>query len=107
MKSIFTIKLQGDLDATTIEPYSDAIDKLASSITSPSIIVLDFSQVRYLNSTAIGNIAHWFSLFQDKLSEMHLVEMSENVYDTLELVGLLHAIPHHTTIDAFKQAVSS
>lgn len=107
MKSIFTIRLHGDLDAITIEPYSDAIDKLALSISSPSIVVLDFSQVRYLNSTAIGNIAHWFSLFQDKSSEMHLVELSDNVYDTLELVGLLHAIPHHKTIDAFKLAVSS
>ncbi|MDD5197868.1 MAG: STAS domain-containing protein [Candidatus Gracilibacteria bacterium] len=107
MKSIFTIRLQGDLDAVTIEPYSDAIDKLAISITSPSVIVLDFAQVRYLNSTAIGNIAHWFSLFQDKSSEMHLVALTDNVYDTLELVGLLHAIPHHKTIDDFKLVVSS
>lgn len=107
MKSIFTIKLQGELDAVTIEPYSAAIEKLAMSITDPSIVVLDFSQVPYLNSTAIGNIAHWFTLFQEKSSEMHLIELGDNVYDTLELVGLLHAIPHHTTIDAFKQAIHS
>ena len=106
MKSIFAIQLQGDLDAITIEPYSEAIDKLAAGITEPSIIVLNFSQVRYMNSTAIGNLAHWFSLFQDKSSEMHLVELNENVYDTLELVGLLHTIPHHENIDTFKKAIS-
>jgi len=105
MKSIFTIKLQGDLDAVTIEPYNVAIEKLVATITAPSIAVLDFSQVRYMNSTAIGNLAHWFSLFQDKESEMHLVELGESVFDTLELVGLLHTIPYHKTIEDFKQTI--
>ncbi|NDK19714.1 STAS domain-containing protein [Candidatus Gracilibacteria bacterium] len=107
MKSIFTIKLHGDLDAITIEPYNNAIETLIATITDPSIVVLDFSQVQYMNSTAIGNLAHWFSLFQEKSSEMHLVGLTDNVYDTLELVGLLHAIPHHESIDIFKQTVNS
>lgn len=107
MKSIFTIKLQGDLDAITIEAYDDAINKLVVTITNPSIVVLDFSEVRYMNSTAIGNLAHWFSIFHEKLSEMHLIGLSESVYDTLDLVGLLPVIPHHASIDDFKKAVSA
>jgi len=33
MKSIFTIKLHGDLDAITIEPYNNAIETLIATIT--------------------------------------------------------------------------
>ncbi|MFA6090824.1 MAG: STAS domain-containing protein [Candidatus Gracilibacteria bacterium] len=107
MKSVFTIRLLGDLDAVTIEPYSSVIDKLVTTITSPSIILLDFSQVPYMNSTAIGNIAHWYSLFQDKESEVHMIGLSENIYDTLDLVGLLHIIPHHTSLEAFKKIIAT
>lgn len=107
MKSIFTIKLQGDLDAVTIESYSEAIDKLASTITTPSIAVLDFTEVRYMNSTAIGNVAHWLSLFQEQESEMHLIGLTDNVYDTLDLVGLLEIIPHHESMEDFKVKISA
>ncbi|OIP54502.1 hypothetical protein AUK10_00685 [Candidatus Gracilibacteria bacterium CG2_30_37_12] len=107
MKSVFTIKLLGDLDAVTIEPYSSVIDKLITTITSPSVVLLDFSQVPYMNSTAIGNIAHWYSLFQDKESEVHMIGLNENIYDTLDLVGLLHIIPHHTSLEAFKAVIAA
>lgn len=107
MKSIFTIKLLGDLDAVTIEPYSSVIDKLITTITSPSVVLLDFSQVHYMNSTAIGNIAHWYSLFQDKESEVHMIGLNENIYDTLDLVGLIHIIPYHTSLEAFKAVIAA
>lgn len=88
MQQIFSLKLSGDLNQVTIVDYSTHINGLIDSITSPSILILDFAEVNYMNSTAIGYLADWYNILEDKASQIKIIGAIEGIIDTLSLVGL-------------------
>lgn len=103
MQQIFSLKLSGDLNQMTIVEYSTHINGLIESITAPSILILDFSEVHYMNSTAIGYLADWYNIMEEKESEIKIIGAVETIVDTLTLVGLSNRIGMHSTMDAFKE----
>lgn len=103
MQQIFSLKLSGDLNQMTIVDYSTHINELIDSIGVPSILILDFSEVSYMNSTAIGYLADWYNTMEEKESQIKIIGAIETIIDTLSLVGLSHRIAMHPTMDAFKE----
>lgn len=87
----------------TIVDYSTHINGLIDSITSPSILILDFAEVNYMNSTAIGYLADWYNILEDKASQIKIIGAIEGIVDTLSLVGLSTRIAMYPTIEAFKE----
>ena len=55
-------------------------------------LVLDFTDVVYINSTVIGNLAAWHNDVAKKNAQMVLINANEQIKDVLNLVGLTHVL---------------
>lgn len=103
MKSVFTVQLIGQLDQITIVDYNKTIMDLIDNNIDPFVMLLEMSQVEYMNSTAIGYLADWYNTFSQKWWDIVIVWAQENIEDTLEIVGLASRIKLFPTIDSFKE----
>ena len=87
-KPSFLIELHGDIDPFNIErsvaPINDAIRK----IPEKAILILDFKNVTYINSTFIGQVASWYKDMHQKHGKIVVRNAQDQIKDVLVLVGL-------------------
>lgn len=102
MKPVFTVQLTGQLDQTSILEYNTSIMELLTNNTNPFVLLLEMSEVDYMNSTAIGYIADWYNTLSENWGEIVVVGAQENIKDTFDIVGLANRVSLYDTIDAFK-----
>ncbi|WML49526.1 STAS domain-containing protein [Neobacillus sp. PS3-34] len=87
--TIFTLK--GILDISTssvIDPYLDDLGDI-------NILVLDFSELEFIDSTGIGSIINAIYLTQEKnftLKLQGIDELTHQVFETVGLYQILNAI---------------
>ena len=75
----------GSLDATNIQGVSQkVIELIASGI---KFIIADFGQLKYLNSTALGNIIDYNKRTKEKGGQFILANVSDSVYEIFDIVG--------------------
>ncbi len=79
------IHCSGSLDATNIQAVSDQIVSLINS--GVCNIIADFGQLKYLNSTALGNIIDYNKKAQAKGGKFILADVTDNVYEIFDIVG--------------------
>ncbi|MDD2486942.1 MAG: STAS domain-containing protein [Candidatus Gracilibacteria bacterium] len=77
----------GELDETNADKTFTAIYNAIGDFTGKKLI-FNMSGLRYLNSKSIGYIADIFSNIEDGNGQMFLTNMTDEVKDTLELVGI-------------------
>ncbi len=94
--------MKWDLDTLNIVDYDSKISKLIKWINVPSILILVFNKVTYINSTAIWNIADWYNKLEDINSDLVLLWANDDILDTLNLVGLWDFISFYNDIEEFK-----
>ncbi len=102
MKKVFKIEMQWDLDTITIEKYNEVVMNIIKEIKNPSVLLLDFSKVSYINSTAIWNISDWYNKLDDIDSEIIILWISESILDTISLVWLADRLTFFDSFDDFK-----
>jgi len=102
MKKIYNIELEGELDTLNIVDYDSKISKVIELIDTPSILILVFDKVTYINSTAIWNIADWYNKLEDMDSDLVLLWANDDILDTLNLVWLWDFINFYNDIEEFK-----
>lgn len=102
MKSVFTIKLSWKLDQVSILDYNKSVVELMDNNSESFVIVLEMSDVEYMNSTAIWYMAEWYNIFTEKGWEIAIVWAQENIEDTLDIVWLASRLKMYPTIDLFK-----
>lgn len=107
MKQVFSLKLEWDLDLSTIIEYNEAVNELIVSIESPSILLLDFIDVTYMNSTAIWYLADWYNILEEKESITAIIWANEIITDTLNLVWLSSRLSLYQNLDEFKAIYKS
>jgi len=82
------IRLEGEIDQSNIErlalPVSDRIDKMPEG----GQLVIDFSDITYINSTVIGHLAEWHNRMEAKKGNLTLKSANKEVKEVLDLVGL-------------------
>ena len=76
-----------ELDETNADKTFTAIYNAIGDFTW-KILIFNFSWLKYLNSKSIGYIADIFSNIEDGNWQMYLTNMTDEVKDTLELVGI-------------------
>lgn len=76
-----------ELDETNADKTFTAIYNAIGDFTG-KILVFNLSWLKYLNSKSIGYIADIFSNIEDGNWQMFLTNMTDEVRDTLELVGI-------------------
>ena len=84
---IVIFEFHGELDETNADKTFTSIYSAIGDFTDKKII-LNLVGLKYLNSKSIGYIADIFSNIEDNNGTMYITNMSDEVKDTLELVGI-------------------
>lgn len=91
-----------ELDETNADKTFTAIYNNVGDFTGKKII-FNMSWLRYLNSKSIGYIADIFQNIEDGNGQMFLTNLTDEVKDTLELVGITTII---TVLDTEQEALA-
>ncbi|HEX4952576.1 MAG TPA: STAS domain-containing protein [Thermoanaerobaculia bacterium] len=67
-------------------------------------VVLDFSQINYIDSTGLGELVGYLGRFGERKRKVILVQPAERVRKLLEVAGLLSLFPIYDSVD---QAVAA
>ncbi|MBT4937414.1 STAS domain-containing protein [Candidatus Peregrinibacteria bacterium] len=83
------LKISGEVDLNNIEEVSENIEKLFSEKKDiPFCLILDFSELRYCNSTFLGSLAAWQSVLSERGGEGLIKNPTAEIFEILDLVGL-------------------
>jgi len=85
------VSLDGFIDASTVLAFENALQLLARE--EKGNIVLDFADVFYANSTAIGTILNYRNLLLEDGRELLLMAVNPQVLTTFDLLGLTAVVP--------------
>lgn len=84
----YNISLEGDIDPLSIEKLAMPVFEQVSAMAEGSRLILDFTNLQYINSTVIGHLAAWYKEIHRKKCQLVLKNTSEQIRDVLDLVGL-------------------
>lgn len=98
--------LVGEADATNVADINTAILTFFEEGTAALDLILDCTDLRYVNSTWIGHLTDWYSRTDARNGRLLLVNLNPQVEDSLSVVGLLHLIPHYANLTEAKLALS-
>jgi anti-anti-sigma factor len=80
------VHCSGRLTSEYAEEFRDEIRKL---IPNAKAVVLDFTQVEYMDSSGIGSVVRLYVSAKNADCELHLVNFNQRIRDLLGLTGLL------------------
>ena len=75
----------GDLDATNVETVLEKICNLLND--GYTNLVVDFKELRYVNSTGLGILLHFSKSAKEKGGSFKIANINENVYEIIEIIG--------------------
>jgi anti-anti-sigma factor len=79
------VRCSGRLTSEYAEEFKNEVRKL---IPGPIIVVLDFTQLEYLDSSGIGAVVRLYVTAKKGDCELRLVNFNQRVRDLLDLSGL-------------------
>ena len=85
VNDIIVVNLQGDLDAFTVQRVKTQLTQFIEN--GYRKIVVNFSRVRYINSTSIGVLIGRLRELKKYHGELALAELSDRVNRVITLVG--------------------
>ena len=88
----YEIKLSGEIDQSNIEEKVAPIYDQVEVMPEGGTLVLDFSELKYINSTFIGNLAAWHTSLNKKGGRVCLKNINDEIKEVLSLVGLLEIL---------------
>jgi len=99
-KDYRVVKLAGEFDKAGHSDIQEDFDSLVKGL-SESVLVLDFSGLKFINSEGIGYLmeVHTHLLKRDK--KLVLVQVLSNVRDVFETIGIGEIIPIYTNLSDF------
>jgi anti-anti-sigma factor len=87
VSDVLVFEFHGELDETNADKTFTSIYNAIGDFTGKKIL-FNLVGLKYLNSKSIGYIADIFSNTEDGSGNMTICSMTEEVKDTLELVGI-------------------
>lgn len=79
--------LGGDIDHHTARPIREEIDAAAEK-NMPSLLVLDFKDVSFMDSSGIGLVMGRYRLLSPRGCELAVTNPSPQIYKVMNLAGL-------------------
>jgi len=104
-KTVKLISFTGQLDETNVDDEAKKIYKVIDEMPIPNLL-LDFSDLTYINSKAIGYVTDWYSRSAVKNGKIVIAKPQPNILDILKVVGITQIINIFNDIDEAKQAFS-
>lgn len=104
-KNIRIVKFQGQLDESNVDENAKTIYKLIEEIPEFLFLIIDFSELEYMNSKSIGYLTDWYGKITSKNGNVVIAKAKDNIIDILQVVGLTQLIKSYTTIEEAKLAL--
>lgn len=82
-----TVILEGEIDHHTAKEMREKID-LQASKTKPSILEIDFSGVRFMDSSGIGLVMGRYKMIRLMGGTVKVINVPDNISRILKLSGL-------------------
>lgn len=93
------VSLRGQIDETNLQEVSTVLDPLVTRESMENII-LDLSELEFLNSKVIGYLADLHSRLEQVKRRLLISGASSDVTDILELVGLTSLVSCYPDLDS-------
>ncbi len=87
MPEVITVRLNGDIDHHTAAPIREKIDAEVLK-HCPSLLILDFSGVDFMDSSGIGLVMGRYRLLQGKDAKINIVNAPPHIEKVMRLAGL-------------------
>lgn len=84
---VLTVYLQGEIDHHSAKLMREEIDS-AVDFNMPALLVLDFTEVSFMDSSGIGLVMGRFKNLQKNGAELNLSNLSNNIYKIMKLAGI-------------------
>jgi anti-anti-sigma factor len=88
-------RIGGAIDQTTVRAFDEHLNEIYDR--GCRCLLLDFSQVRYINSTGMGLMVKVADRFSDGGGSLHLVDVSRKIRDLFDMLGLLSLFTIHAS----------
>jgi anti-sigma B factor antagonist len=96
------LSVRGEIDVSTAPELRDRLLGVAQD--GYSTVVVDLSEVTFLDSTALGVLVSGLKRFRSAGGDLRLVVTGRNVTKVLEITGLVEVFP---IFDSVSEAVST
>lgn len=84
---VVTAYLQGELDHHSAREMRETIDDAVNK-NMPTLLVLDFSEISFMDSSGIGLVMGRYSLAKKFGASLHVSGVSEQMYKVMRLAGI-------------------
>ena len=84
---VITVYLSGEIDHHLAKGMREEIDN-AIEYGMPSLLILDFSDVTFMDSSGIGLVMGRYRLLQKTGATLNLVNLPENIFKIMKLAGI-------------------
>lgn len=106
-KTLKLVQFTGQLDETNVDEKAKIVYDLIESVPKGLYMILDFTNLEYMNSKSVGYLTDWFTKVSEKGGGMVVAASRPNIVDILEVVGLTQIIKFVASVDEAKVAVTS
>ena len=105
---LLTVMLEGEIDHHTAKTIREQIDE-AIEFNMPSLLILDFGRVSFMDSSGIGLVMGRYRILQKNNAKMNLVNLPSNIYKVMKLAGIerLAKIEKELTNESFARSIVS
>ncbi len=84
---VVTAYLSGELDHHTAKQMRESIDE-AIELNMPTLLIIDFSDVSFMDSSGIGLVMGRYRLLSKTGAELNISGMSPQIYKVMKLAGI-------------------
>ncbi|MBN2306675.1 STAS domain-containing protein [Candidatus Peregrinibacteria bacterium] len=103
-KAAKLITFVGQLDETNVDHEARKIYQVITEMAEP-VLLLDFSDLEYMNSKSIGYVTDWFTQASAKNGSISIIGPKPNILDILKVVGITQIITVYNTLEEAKTAL--
>lgn len=102
---IIYVKFSGVLDASGQEEILNLEQKI-NRFKSGTQVIFDLTTLDYLNSYAIGFIAHWYNFLRKQKGTIVLIKPQPQVHDTLNVLGMTNVLKIFESVEEALQDIT-
>ena len=99
------VTVKGQLDESNVDDEAKKIYAVLEGVGDKFTLLLDFKDLEYMNSKAVGYLTDWYTKLTDKQGKVLVVQPRENILDILQVVGLTQLIQVYGTMEEARLAL--
>ncbi len=84
---VLTVYLEGEIDHHAAKSMREEIDA-AVEFNMPSLLILDFDRVTFMDSSGIGLVMGRYKNLQKNGAKLNLCNLPPNIYKVMKLSGI-------------------